>query len=156
VSYQPVEPGKYQVHVLLRHKLYPLYYEHIQQSPFRLEVEAGTDASKTIGKKIFPIKIIFPPTNSNKIIFPSPPAQQILIFYLAFGPGLEDKVTDQLPTHFTIQSKDRNGNDMKNGGDPFEVSVQGPNGEVPATIKDNSTTSLPYIYLSSRRRHIHC
>ena len=49
VSYQPTEPGKYQVHVLLRHKLYPLYYEHIQKSPFRLEVEAGTDASKTIG-----------------------------------------------------------------------------------------------------------
>ena len=73
--------------------------------------------------------------------------QQILIHFLAFGPGLEDnKVTDQLPTHFTIQSKDRNGNDMKKGGDPFEVVVQGPNGPVPATIKDNEDGTYTVDY----------
>ncbi len=87
VTYQPVEPGVHRVDVMLRHRIFPLYYEHIKASPFRVQVGAGTDANKSI----------------------------------AYGPGLEDKVNDQLPTHFTIQAKDRNGNNMNKGGDPFEV-----------------------------------
>ena len=103
VTYQPLDAGVHEVHVLLRHKTLPLYYEHIQKSPFKVGIEAGADANKTI----------------------------------AFGPGLEDNVTDQLATHFTIQTKDRNGNNIPKGGDTFDIKVTGPNGEVPATIKDN-------------------
>jgi len=56
---------------------------------------------------------------------------------IAFGPGLEDKVYDTLPTHFTIQAKDRYGNNIPKGGDPFTVDIQGPKGDVPAKIHDN-------------------
>jgi len=56
---------------------------------------------------------------------------------IAFGPGLEDKVYDTLPTYFTIQSKDRYGNNITTGGDPFTVQIEGPKGDVPAKLKDN-------------------
>jgi len=112
VTYQPVESGVHTVDVILRHKVYQLYYEHIYQSPFKVPVEAGTDASKSI----------------------------------AFGPGLENNVTDQLPTHFTIQSKDRNGNNLNKGGDPWDVKIQGPNGPVPASVKDNGDGTYTVDY----------
>lgn len=103
VSYQPTEVGKYTVDVFLRHKQIPLFYTHIKDSPFHVNIAAGTDANKS----------------------------------MAYGPGLEDGVTDQLPTTFTIQAKDGKGNNMKNGGDPFEVKIKGPKGDVPANMKDN-------------------
>jgi len=104
VTYQPVEPGLHHVDVVLRHKIFPIYYEHIKSSPFKVSVGAGTDANKSI----------------------------------AYGPGLEDnKPSDQLPTNFTIQAKDRNGNNMNKGGDQFEVKIQGPDGPVDSQLKDN-------------------
>jgi len=54
-----------------------------------------------------------------------------------FGPGLEDGVQDNLPTYFNIESRDRNGQPVRKGGDPFEVKIQGPKGDVPATVHDN-------------------
>jgi len=56
---------------------------------------------------------------------------------IAFGPGLEPGNLDTAPTHFTIQAKDKNGNNMKEGGDPFDVAIRGPEGPVPCTVKDN-------------------
>ena len=88
---------------MLHHRLNPLYYDHIKDSPFTVNIEPGTDASKSV----------------------------------AFGPGLEDGVRDTLPTFFTIQAKDRLGRDVKKGGDPFEVKVKGPHGEVPVKLTDN-------------------
>jgi len=103
VTYQSIEHGLHTVDVVLRHKLLPIYYEHIQSSPFKVQIGAGVDAHKCI----------------------------------AFGPGLEDKVTDQIPTYFTIQAKDTSNNNMNRGGDPFEIKIQGPNGPVDANITDN-------------------
>jgi len=54
-----------------------------------------------------------------------------------FGPGLEDGVQDNLPTYFTIEARGTDGQPMGKGGDPFEVKVQGPKGDVPATVTDN-------------------
>jgi len=56
---------------------------------------------------------------------------------LAFGPGLEEPY-DTVPTEFTIQAKDKYGNDIPTGGDPFEISILDPNEqEIPADITDN-------------------
>jgi len=123
VTYQPVEPGVHRVDVFLRHKVFPIYYEHIKASPFRVTVGAGTDGHSSI----------------------------------AYGPGLEDgKVNDQHPTNFTIQAKDRNGNNMNRGGDPFEVKIQGPDGPVDADIKDNGdgTYNVDYAPKSGGRHKI--
>jgi len=54
-----------------------------------------------------------------------------------FGPGLEDGVQDNLPTYFTIEARGTDGQPMGKGGDPFEVKVKGPKGDVPATVTDN-------------------
>mmetsp|Transcript_17569 Transcript_17569/g.24381 ORF Transcript_17569/g.24381 Transcript_17569/m.24381 type:complete len:756 (-) Transcript_17569:39-2306(-) len=102
VEYAPKEKGDHTVHVVLRHQAIPLYYQHIKDSPFRVTVVAGTDASKSS----------------------------------AYGPGLENGIPDNLPTYFTIQAKDKDGNNMKQGGEPFQVKIHGPNGEVPAKITD--------------------
>jgi len=55
----------------------------------------------------------------------------------AFGPGLESPY-DTVPTEFTIQAKDKYGNPIPTGGDPFEVQILNPNDEeVPSQITDN-------------------
>jgi len=111
-TYQPVEPGIHTVDVILRHKQFPLFYNHIKESPFKVPIEAGADAIKSI----------------------------------AFGPGLEDGNDDQHDTTFTIQAKDRNGNNMDKGGDPFDVKIHGPNGPVDAKIKDNDDGTYTVDY----------
>jgi len=55
----------------------------------------------------------------------------------AYGPGLEDGVQDNLPTHFTIEARGTDGQPMKKGGDPFDVKISGPQGDVPAKVTDN-------------------
>jgi hypothetical protein len=64
---------------------------------------------------------------------------------LVYGPGLED-VYDTKPAVFYIKSRDRFGNDMGKGGDPFEVQVQGPNGDVPAKVVDNDDGTYTVTY----------
>jgi filamin len=115
VEYQAKDPGVHTVDVMLGHPITPLYYDHIKGSPFKVPIEAGTDASKS----------------------------------RAYGPGLEDGVQDTLPTHFTIEARDRNGNPIKKGGDPFEVKIQGPNGPVDAKIKDNNDGTYLVEYAPS-------
>lgn len=56
---------------------------------------------------------------------------------IAYGPGLEDGVSDTLPTHFTIQAKDSNGNNLSEGGDKFDVVIKGPEGEMKPNVTDN-------------------
>lgn len=48
VTYQPVEPGVHTVEVVLRNTRSPsLYYDHIKDSPFKVDIKAGTDAAKS-------------------------------------------------------------------------------------------------------------
>jgi len=54
-----------------------------------------------------------------------------------YGPGIEDGVKDNEPTHFTIEARDPQGKPLGKGGDPFEVKVDGPTGPVPVDLKDN-------------------
>jgi len=54
-----------------------------------------------------------------------------------YGPALEEGVQDNLPTHFTIESRDRNDIPLKNGGQPYDVKVKGPKGDVPVEVVDN-------------------
>jgi filamin len=64
---------------------------------------------------------------------------------LVWGPGLED-VYDTKPAEFFIKARDRDGNDMGKGGDPFEVQVVGPNGDVPAKVADNNDGTYTVNY----------
>lgn len=64
---------------------------------------------------------------------------------LVWGPGLED-VYDTKPTEFYIKSRDRYGNDMGQGGDPYEVQVVGPKGDVPANVHDNDDGTYTVTY----------
>lgn len=111
VTYQAVNPGNHRVDVVLRNKKYPIYYDHIKDSPFTVPVTAGTDPSKS----------------------------------LVYGPGLSDAF-DTKPAEFHIKARDRDGNDMNRGGDPFEVVVTGPSGEVPSNIKDNGDGTYDVVY----------
>jgi len=54
-----------------------------------------------------------------------------------WGPGLEDGVQDNLPTHFNIAAHGTDGQPMRQGGDPFVVRIAGPKGDVPAQVIDN-------------------
>eukprot|EP01117_Protostelium_nocturnum_P011023 TRINITY_DN39_c0_g1_i2.p1 TRINITY_DN39_c0_g1~~TRINITY_DN39_c0_g1_i2.p1 ORF type:complete len:1155 (-),score=403.16 TRINITY_DN39_c0_g1_i2:144-3608(-) len=53
------------------------------------------------------------------------------------GPGVVSGVPQGVPTHVDIEARDRNGNPVGVGGDYFTFKVNGPNGEVPSTLKDN-------------------
>jgi len=65
-----------------------------------------------------------------------------------FGPGVEDGVpSNTKPTTFTIQARDRNGNNLNKGSDPFEVKVTDPNGKlVDSPIVDNGDGTYSVAY----------
>eukprot|EP01126_Amoeba_proteus_P053924 TRINITY_DN65_c0_g2_i1.p1 TRINITY_DN65_c0_g2~~TRINITY_DN65_c0_g2_i1.p1 ORF type:complete len:745 (+),score=152.19 TRINITY_DN65_c0_g2_i1:158-2392(+) len=65
---------------------------------------------------------------------------------LAFGPGLNPGLLDTFPATFTIQAKDRNGNNMSEGGDPFTVDINGPNGPIHCDVKDNGDGTYDCSY----------
>lgn len=53
------------------------------------------------------------------------------------GPGVESGLPGQ-PLPFTVQAKDKYGNNVPVGGDDFRAKVTGPNGEdIPCDLKDN-------------------
>ncbi len=57
-----------------------------------------------------------------------------------YGPGLsKDGVTELYPTHFTIETRDKNGRLLGKvgAGQPFHVAIDGPTGPVPSELKDN-------------------
>jgi len=65
---------------------------------------------------------------------------------LCYGPGLEEAY-DTKPAEFKIQARDRDGNDIKHGDDPFEIKVTDPRGkEVPAEIVDNKDGTYDVKY----------
>jgi filamin len=111
VNYQPLDPGDHRVEVFLRTK-YPLFYDHIKDSPYYVPIQPGTDAGHS----------------------------------LVWGPGIGDDVYDTKPAEFFIKARDRYGNDMGKGGDPYIVQVVGPKGEVPATVKDNNDGTYTVNY----------
>jgi filamin len=103
VTYQANEVGTHEITVGLKNPVAPQYWEHIKDSPFKVPVVPGTDASQS----------------------------------RVWGPGVEDGVQDNLPTHFNIEARDKKGNPIREGGDPFEVKITGPKGEVPHKLTDN-------------------
>jgi len=64
-----------------------------------------------------------------------------------YGPGVEDGVLNTKPTTFTVKAKDRTGNDIKKGGDPFEVKVTDPNGKpLESPVVDNGDGTYTVTY----------
>ncbi|KAH3761749.1 gelation factor [Pelomyxa schiedti] len=45
-QYQPLKAGPHEVEVVLRHHVHPLFFEHVKNSPFVVDVQAGIDATK--------------------------------------------------------------------------------------------------------------
>merc|ERR1711991_1180342 len=74
---------------------------------------------------------------------------------LCHGPGLEDGILDTQPTHFMIETRDQDGNPLneKGANQPFVVDIQGPDGKVPAKIKDNKDgiilIIIPFFFCST-------
>jgi len=65
----------------------------------------------------------------------------------AEGPGLKDGITDTFPAVFTVQARDRDGNPIKEGGDPFKCVVKDPKGNpVPAEVVDNGDGTYGVTY----------
>lgn len=65
----------------------------------------------------------------------------------AAGPGLKDGIQDTDPAEFTVQARDRNGNPIKYGGEPFIVTVHDPDGQpLPADLKDNGDGTYGVVF----------
>jgi len=64
----------------------------------------------------------------------------------ASGPGVEGAKCAQ-PAPFKIQSFSADGKPVPTGGDPFSVSVTGPNGAIPCDIVDNHNGTYDCSYL---------
>jgi filamin len=66
----------------------------------------------------------------------------------AYGPGLESgAVEDTKPTHFTVQARDILGQDIKEGGAPFQAIVKAPDGtDIPAPVTDNKDGTYTVNY----------
>ena len=63
----------------------------------------------------------------------------------ADGPGLEGGKTGRdLP--FTIHGVDADGNKATDGGEPYDVSIEGPNGAVSPQITDNGDGTVDVVY----------
>jgi hypothetical protein len=62
----------------------------------------------------------------------------------AEGPGLTEGKTKK-PCHFTIHAVDADGHPVKNGGDPFKVSISGPE-HVEPKFKDNNDGTYSVVY----------
>jgi len=65
---------------------------------------------------------------------------------IAYGPGLEPGNLDTKPSSFTIQARDKNGVPMKEGGTPFIIDIQGPEGPVKADMVDNGDGTYDVSY----------
>jgi filamin len=65
---------------------------------------------------------------------------------IAYGPGLEPGNLDTHPATFTIEARDKNGNRRKEGGENFDVDIQGPNGPIKAKVDDNGDGTYNVTY----------
>ena len=68
----------------------------------------------------------------------------------AEGPGLEHPYTD-VPTHFTITSRDKHGNQVPEGGANFEVAISGPSGNIAPHPHDNGDGSYRVDYTPTEK-----
>uniref|UniRef100_A0A6B2LKB0 Uncharacterized protein n=1 Tax=Arcella intermedia TaxID=1963864 RepID=A0A6B2LKB0_9EUKA len=60
---------------------------------------------------------------------------------------MKDGILDTFPAEFKIYAKDRDGNPITEGGDPFQVAVLGPNGEpCEVQINDNGDGTYNVVY----------
>src|SRR3546814_2680583 len=66
------------------------------------------------------------------------------LFRSVYGPGLEEAY-DTIPAEVYIKARDRDGNDMKRGGDPFLVAVTGTSGPVRSEEHTSELQSLMRI-----------
>jgi hypothetical protein len=64
----------------------------------------------------------------------------------ASGPGLEPNNLDTMPAKFTIQARDKKGNPIKEGGDPFKVEIMGPTGPIACKVTDNKNGTYDCTY----------
>jgi len=76
---------------------------------------------KNVAESPYHVKIDTSPTGAD-------PAQS-----QAYGPGLNEAIGGD-PAHFTIQARNRGGEKLTRGGDPFDVEVLGPD-ETPIEVK---------------------
>jgi len=72
---------------------------------------------------------------------PSPDASRTW----AEGPGLESLV-DNEPGLFTIHATDKNGQPRTDGGDKFDVDIDGPQGKVHPTVTDNGDGTYGVVF----------
>jgi filamin len=73
------------------------------------------------------------------------------------GPGLEDGILDTQPTFFNIETRDGKGRPVqeKGAGQPFVVKIDGPNGDVPATVTDNGDGTYRVDYEPTQHGNHH-
>jgi filamin len=65
----------------------------------------------------------------------------------ADGPGLKDGIQDTDPAEFKVQARDRNGNPINYGGEPFKATAKDPSGQdVPVDIKDNGDGTYDVVF----------
>jgi len=62
------------------------------------------------------------------------------------GPGVRDGVAEHVQTYVNIKAIDAQGNPVTQGGDDFEIHVQGPSGPVPAQVTDNKDGTHRGVY----------
>lgn len=66
---------------------------------------------------------------------------------IAYGPGLEPGNLDTADNlAFTIEARDKAGNPIKQGGDNFQVDIQGPDGPIEAQVVDNNDGTYAVSY----------
>jgi len=66
---------------------------------------------------------------------------------IAYGPGLEPTIFEPAEDlKFTIEARDKAGKPIKQGGDNFDVDIQGPDGPIPAKIVDNKDGTYGVSY----------
>jgi len=76
---------------------------------------------------------------------------------LVFGPLIESEVIDTVPTYICIKAKDKYGNDIPTGGDPFEVTIEDENGKVtdiPLTDNGDGSYKSGLIPVKSGRHKV--
>jgi filamin len=65
---------------------------------------------------------------------------------VAYGPGLEPAFDTVDKLSFTIEARDKNDKPINQGGDDFQVDIQGPDGPIPAKVVDNKDGTYGVTY----------
>lgn len=120
VSYTPTANAEHQVEVTLDDW-------HIHKSPFFVPIGGAAGAAKAVEVEVAP-----PRADASSSV--------------PFGPGYDSATVGETAT-FTIQAKDADWNNLKQGGDNFQVGVTAPDGsKAPASITDNGDGTYTVSY----------